>query len=43
MNREQLQRTKDILNVVLHKDATTKFERDNINELIKTINNELKR
>ena len=41
MTLDQVQRTRDILNVVLHKDAKTKFEKDNINELIKAIDNDI--
>ena len=41
MTKEQLQRTRDILNVVLHKDAKTKFEKDNLNELIAELDREL--
>ena len=41
MTKDQLQRTRDILNVVLHKDATTQFERDNLNELINKLDEEI--
>ena len=41
MTLDQVQRTRDILNVVLHKDAKTKFEKDNLNELIAELDREI--
>ena len=41
MTLDQVQRTRDILNVVLHKDAKTQAEKDNLNELIAELDREL--
>lgn len=41
MTLDQIKRTRDILNVVLYKDASTPQEIDNLTELIKELDREL--